>query len=243
MPYMVWCSALQPQVTVWNTYILSSPLTPRAQWIKIKGKENKNLPPSLALATFSRSKRSFPVLAEKQIQTVTVRVRAIFNGDPCNVCRGHDLYRLGNPTTSMPLIEVWYILIKSDDNTPFGQPDTVSLTHGEKIIKLIWKIKEGPYKDDLCDINTTDMEVWRFPSLSLKNISSDSSHDVGDFVKGLRFSSGEDSDGKPVTVWTRVMSLEPELQEYEPLIVRVSKLELKGEWYLFLHNILLSSPK
>ena len=68
---------LTAQVTVWNTYILSSLPTPRAQWIKIKGKEN--LPPSL---TFSR-KRSFPVSAEKQIQTVQFEF-APFNGDTCD---------------------------------------------------------------------------------------------------------------------------------------------------------------
>ena len=150
---------------------------------------------------------------------------------------------LGHPATSMPLTKIYYILIKSDDNTPFRRLDRVSLSHDDDFIELTKKIKEGPYKDDLHDINTTDMEVWRFPSLSLKNLGSESSHDVGDFVKGLRFSSGEDSDGKPVSGWTKVMSLEPELQEYEPLVVRVSKLELKGEWYLFLHNIPLSSPK
>ena len=208
---------------------------------KDKGKEN--------FASLSRRfsrKRSFPVLAEKANSNCTVRVRAIQWRHVR--CLPRPLARppgLGHPTTSMSLIGVWYILIKSDDNTPFGRPDMVLLAPNDKFIKLIWKIKEGPYKDDLRDINTTDMEVWRFPSLSLKNLGSNSLQDVGDLVKGLRFSSGdsEDSDGKLVIEWTKVMSLEPELQEDEPLVVRVSKPELKGEWYLFLHNIPLSSPK
>ena len=83
----------------------------------------------------------------------------------------------------------------------------MSLAYDDDFIELKNKIKkEGSY-GDLHDINTTDMEVWRFPSLSLKNLASESSHDVGDFVKGLRFSSGEDNDGKPVSGWTKVSGI------------------------------------
>jgi hypothetical protein len=125
-------------------------------------------------------------------------------------------------------IEVWYILINSD-NTPFGEALPVIVRHNGKIVHLKKNIKEGDYEESFAHVNITEMEVWRCPSLTLCDLRPDG---IPELVKNLTFSSDENSDGWELAGWDSVMELQ--LQEYEPLVVRVQP---KGVQHLFVRII------
>jgi hypothetical protein len=114
--------------------------------------------------------------------------------------------------------EVWYILTDMD-NTLIGQPHSELLDPEKSILRLLFKIKEGPYKENLERVNVTDMEVWRCSSLSLDGLDPD---EIGELVGNLKLSTDEDSDGKKLAHWGLVGDLH--LGDREPLIVRVKTI-------------------
>jgi hypothetical protein len=128
----------------------------------------------------------------------------------------------------MARIKVWCILVDSN-NLPFGQPDGVYLGHSDDISELKTGIKDGAYKERLAHVNTTtEMEVWRCPSLTLRGIRPG---EIGEIVRDLKLSLDQDSNGEELGGWIPVMSLQ--LQEYEPLVVRVT-VQHEGAQHLFL---------
>lgn len=138
----------------------------------------------------------------------------------------------GPPT--MAQIEVWYILVDSG-NMPFEIPHVVYLGHSDKIVRLKTAIKDGVYKEHLAHVNiATEMQVWRCRSLTLRGTSQE---DIGELVGNLKLSLDPDSDGTTATDWTPVMDLQ--LQELEPLVVRVTVLN-EGAQHLFLRIMFLA---
>jgi hypothetical protein len=134
----------------------------------------------------------------------------------------------GHTPATMAGIKVWYILI-NPDNVPFGEPLRVMLGHDDDIIKLKTEIKKGAYKDNLANVNITEMEVWRYQSLTLRGLRPDR---INELVKNLEFSSDEDSDGQILAGWDTMIELQ--VQEYEPLVVRVQP---KGRQHVFVRII------
>ena len=122
-------------------------------------------------------------------------------------------------SATMATIEVWYILIDSD-NVPVGPPSMVILGSIEKIFHLKTAIKNGEYQNDITYVNTKDMEVWRFEDLRLHDANMG-----GIDVNNLDFTHA----GKNLGAWLRVA--EQNIQEDEPLVVRVVQ---KGVQHSFL---------
>jgi hypothetical protein len=81
-----------------------------------------------------------------------------------------------------------------------------------QVVDLMMRIKEGPYEEDLTHVDTDDMEVWRFESLTLRGVKPDG---IDDLVS-LTFASDK---GQELAAWDLVMELQ--LQDTEPLVVRV----------------------
>ena len=71
-------------------------------------------------------------------------------------------------------------------------------------------IKNGEYQDDIAYVNTKDMEVWRFEDLRLRDANMG-----GIDVSDLEFTDAS----KNLAPWFPVV--EQNIQEYEPLVVRV----------------------
>ena len=71
-------------------------------------------------------------------------------------------------------------------------------------------IKNGEYQDDIAYVNTKDMEVWRFEDLRLRDANMG-----GIDVNDLEFTDAS----KNLAPWFPVV--EQNIQEYEPLVVRV----------------------
>ncbi|KAF8506858.1 hypothetical protein F5888DRAFT_1798087 [Russula emetica] len=112
--------------------------------------------------------------------------------------------------------EVWYILVDLD-NIPFGVPLLVNLGHNETILHLKMKIKEGDYKDELAHVNIVNMEVWKCKSFTLRGVKDG----IDNLVGRLKLSNNEDSDGQQPVHWDLVIDLQ--LQQFEPLVVRVQR--------------------
>jgi len=115
-------------------------------------------------------------------------------------------------------MEVWCILINTN-NIPLGEPRAVNVGHKDNIKHLTEDIK-GVY-EELADVKPTDMEVWRCQTMTLCGAHPDR---MDDLVRHLRFGINGDSNCEKLGGWIRVVGLQ--LQEYEPLVVRV-KVEAK----------------
>lgn len=123
-------------------------------------------------------------------------------------------------------MEVWYILVNAD-YSPIGEPYSVDVGPKDNIIHLMKDIKEGMYKEELTHVKVTEMEVWRCRTLTLHGA------DLSEIDDLVRSSINGDSNCEQLSGWIRMMELQ--LQEYEPLVVRVS---VKGVQRFFLHIML-----
>jgi hypothetical protein len=128
-------------------------------------------------------------------------------------------------------MEVWCILINTN-NIPLGEPRAVNVGHKDNIKHLTEDIK-GVY-EELADVKPTDMEVWRCQTMTLCGAHPDR---MDDLVRHLRFGINGDSNCEKLGGWIRVVGLQ--LQEYEPLVVRV---KVEGVQRFFLHIMFPAEP-